>query len=109
VFVHDRQAILSRALQEGYDGEALWLLQPLAEKGNAMVPAETRLGEIYLRGTLVLQDLAKAREWFEKAAKGQSSQAQLQLGDIYEHGLGVSADPKEAYAWYAVVRKAGQR
>jgi TPR repeat protein len=73
------------------------------------VPAETRLGEIYLRGTLVLQDLTKARAWSEKAARAQSSDAELDLADFYERGLGVPADPIEAYAWYAVAAKQGNR
>jgi TPR repeat protein len=111
-----RLKVAIEALGSGYDATALKLFLSLAEKGNAkaqyhlsIMPAETRLGEIYLRGTLVLQDLAKARVWSEKAAKAQSSDAELDLADFYERGLGVPADPIEAYAWYAVAAKQGNR
>jgi localization factor PodJL len=56
---------------------------------------------------LVLQDLAKARQWSEKAAKAGSIDAQLELADIYDRGLGVAQDQIEAYAWNAVAAARG--
>jgi localization factor PodJL len=56
---------------------------------------------------LVLQDLAKARQWFAKAAMAGNTDAQLELADIYERGLGVSQDHIEAYAWNAVAAATG--
>jgi TPR repeat protein len=44
---------------------------------QGLVSAQLRLGGIYLRGTLVLQDLAKARQWFEKAAMAVPSWSSL--------------------------------
>jgi TPR repeat protein len=74
---------------------------------QSLVPAEARLGEIYLDGTLVLQDLAKAHQWSEKAATAGNVGAQLDLADIYERGLGVHVDPIEAYTWDAVAAARG--
>jgi TPR repeat protein len=60
-----------------------------------------------LRGRLVLQDLAKARQWSEKAARGASVDAQLELARIYHHGLGASEDQMQAYAWDAIAAARG--
>jgi TPR repeat protein len=71
------------------------------------VPAEARLGDIYLRGRLVLQDVDKARQWSEKAARAGSVDAQLELARIYQHGLGASPDQMQAYAWDAIAAARG--
>ncbi len=76
--------------------------QALLEKSAAQgfVPAERRLGELYLRGTETFQDFGKAQSWLHKAATAGDANAQEQLGHIYALGLGVPQDISQAYGWY---------
>ena len=76
--------------------------QSLLEKSAAQgfVPAERRLGELYLRGTRTFQDFGKAQDWLHKAAIAGDANAQELLGHIYALGLGVSQDKSQAYGWY---------
>jgi len=48
----------------------------------------------------VPQDYAKAREWYEKAAAKDSSEAMLNLGALFVNGLGVPQDYTKAREWY---------
>lgn len=64
------------------------------------MPAERRLGELYLRGTATLQDFGKAQDWLHKAANAGDAKALEQLGHIYALGLGVAQDRSQAYARY---------
>ena len=50
------------------------------------------LGKRYERGDGVVQDYVKAREWFEKAAAKDNSNAMNTLGGLYENGHGVTRD-----------------
>lgn len=76
--------------------------QALLEKsaGQGFVPAERRLGELYLRGTATFQDFGKAQLWLHKAAVAGDATAQEELGHIFGLGLGVAPDQSQAYAWY---------
>ena len=76
--------------------------QALLEKSAAQgfVPAERRLGQLYLRGTATLQDFGKAQSWLRKAATAGDARAQEHLGHIYALGLGVPQDISQAYGWY---------
>ncbi len=76
--------------------------QALLEKSAAQgfVPAERRLGQLYLRGDATLQDFGKAQSWLHKAATSGDARAQEQLGHIYALGLGVPRDRAQAYGWY---------
>jgi localization factor PodJL len=57
----------------------------------------------------VLQDLAEARQWLEKAARAGNADAEMELADIYARGLGVSEDKIEAYAWNAIAAAHGNK
>src|SRR5258708_36951664 len=77
---------------------AMSLLQSAAEHGYA--PAQTALGTIYARaGGAVPRDMAKAVEWFTKAAEHDDWIAQLALGRIYFMGDGVPQDSAPARQW----------
>jgi TPR repeat protein len=80
--------------------KALELYKKAAARG--VVPAESRLGEAYLRGDLVLPDYAQAKTWIERAAQRGDARAAMLLGHMYQAGVGVTADPKEGYAWSEV-------
>ena len=81
-------------------GKAVQLLQTLADHGNA--EAMLWLGRAYrdaLDGTV--RDLAKAFEYFEKAAgsEGKNNEAQYELGRAYFHGEGTDRNLIAAYMW----------
>ena len=76
----------------------------LYEKAAAenSIPADTRLGEIYLHGNLAPPDYAKAFDLLGKAARQGNARAAMLLGQMYRFGLGAAADPIESYAWSEV-------
>ena len=58
------------------------------------------LGMRYENGDGVAQDYGKAREWFEKAAAKDNSDAMNNLGGLYDNGEGVARDYRKAREWY---------
>ena len=92
------------AYRAGNYAEALRLLRPLAEQGNAK--AQGTLGDAYARGQSVPKDDAEAAKWYRKAAEQGDSDAQNFLGLAYGAGRGVSKDDAEAAKWY---RKAAEQ
>lgn len=81
-------------------------LQKEASAGN--VEAQYNLGRIYFRGEGftgvvfvrdVPKDIAKAVEWYQKAAEQQNVNAQRDLGMMYKFGLGVKEDADKAFVW----------
>ena len=58
------------------------------------------LGKRYENGDGVAQDYGKAREWFEKAAAKDNSQAMNGLGWLYFNGQGVAQDYGKAREWF---------
>ena len=58
------------------------------------------LGVLYLRGTGVEKDIARAVEWFRLAAQLVYHTAQSNLGLLYDNGWGVPQDYAQAYRWY---------
>ena len=72
------------AFQRGYYLTALNLATPLALEGDAA--SQTLIGEIYSRGLGVRSDLAKAIEWYGKAAEQKTPEAMFQLAMILHDG-----------------------
>ncbi|NEJ17650.1 CHAT domain-containing protein [Rhizobium leguminosarum] len=92
-------AYLARALVKGGRGkEAFDLIDPLRNRGSVQI--ETYLGLMYHHGFGVMQDYAKAMDWYLKASNQGDPNAQSNLGAIYYSGLGVPRDYVEALAWY---------
>ena len=70
--------------------------------------AEARIGDLYLEGSGVEQDMAKAVEWYEKSAAHGYATAMLALGDIYCDGDGnVEQNLTKAKEWYEKAKDAG--
>jgi TPR repeat protein len=67
-----------------------------------IIPAELRLGEIYLHGDLVPPDFAQAKTYLSQAANQGNARAATLLGQMYRLGLGMPADAKEACIWSEV-------
>ena len=63
-------------------------------------------GEIYYQGKLVPKDIARAAEWFNKAATQGSPEAMNRIGEMWAAGMNGAPDQKEACNWY---RKAATR
>lgn len=85
--------------------QAVTLLKPAAEAGDS--EAALFLGNIYLYGTGVDEDLAAARKYLELAARDGRRDALYNLGAIYDKGIGVTRDPAQALMWFT--RAADQR
>jgi TPR repeat protein len=48
----------------------------------------------------VERDYAKAREWYEKAADKDNTEAMRDLGFLYVNGFGLAQDYTKAREWY---------
>lgn len=84
--------MIGAAYQYAGKGEdALRYLQKAAAQGNPL--AYSQMGEIYMQGAIVPQDLPKAIQMFEKGAAGGSTASMTYLGDMYENR-------QEAFRWY---------
>jgi TPR repeat protein len=75
------------AHERGDYAEALRLLRPLAEQGDAR--AQDNLGILYHDGQGVPQDYAEAVKWHRLAAEQGNAVAQDNLGFCYGKGKGV--------------------
>ena len=73
-------------------------LRDAAASGDAKAMFE--IGNRYAEGQGVSEDLAKAAEWYTKAAEQGLAPAQYRLGNMYEKGIGVQRDLAQAKVWY---------
>jgi localization factor PodJL len=73
----------------------------LGDAATAGDPAAAfELAARYAEGHGVNRDLAKAAEWYQRAADAGVAVAQYRLGSLYERGQGVAKDPTAAVTWY---------
>jgi serine/threonine protein kinase len=94
-----------RAIAAQRYADAIAVLKPLAEAGNAQ--AQTRLGDAYAGGHGVARDATVAERWYEKAALQGDTGAQLKLGAIFAKGDGVPQNNNIAYVWYGTAAQLG--
>ena len=76
-----------------------------AEAGDAN--AQFLLGLQFANGDGVVQDYAKARHWYGKAAAQGHAGAQNNIGILYFNGHGVAQNKSEAAKWYRRAAEAG--
>ncbi len=95
------------AYQRGYYLTALNLATPLALDGDPA--AQTLIGEIYSRGLGVRRDIAKATEWYEKAAEQNVPEALFQLAMILLDGGPEFRDRDRAFSLMERAADAGHR
>lgn len=62
--------------------------------------AQYYAGEIYYQGKLVPKDIAKAADWFNKAAQQGSPEAMNRIGEMWAAGVNGAPDTEEAAKWY---------
>ena len=90
-----------------YD-KAMEFCQKAAEDGNTYQHiAEARIGDLYMEGAGVEQDLSKTVEWYEKSAGHGYANAMRILGDLYAEGNGVEQDMVKAREWYRKALETG--
>ena len=82
---------------------ALWL--PLANDGD--LNAQNFIGIQHYLGLGMERNLGLAKEWFEKASLGGSTDAQYNLGIMYENGEYLEQDLISASMWFYVAYKNG--
>ena len=81
------------------------------------VEVEDALGRLTLNrperlnavGATMLQELAEAARWFERAANLGDVDSQFDLAILYERGEGVPRNLTEAYKWYSIAAKQDDR
>jgi TPR repeat protein len=95
--------IAIKALQEGFDGTALRLFRPLAEKGDAK--AQYYLAIMYEHGWGAPVDNKNALELYTKAAEQSLVPAETRLGEIYLRGTLVLQDLAKARQWFEKAAK----
>lgn len=87
--------------QTGDDVDAKKTFEQLhAEAIKGDVHAFTRVGEMYLTGQGVQQNLSEAIVWYRRAADLDIAVAELKLGDLYRDGVGVPKSNPEAIKLY---------
>jgi len=80
--------------------DAVNLLKPAADEGDA--EAALFLGNIYLYGSGVPEDLGAARKYLEVAAREGRVDALYNLGAIYDKAIGVPRDTQQAMRWFGL-------
>jgi len=93
------------AAARGNFGDALGLLKPLADRGDAA--AQFRLSQLYLEGRGVAQDPKEGLRLLEGAAEKGNREARFALGGMYAAGRGVRQNANVAYIWYGAAACSG--
>ena len=62
---------------------------------------------MYMNGSGVGKDTARAEKWFKRAAEQGVTNAQLNLGLMFQYGLGGSIDKVKARQWLKKAADAG--
>ncbi len=94
----DAWSVALSAYQEKRYEQALVLLQPLAQQGNA--EAQFFLGVIYCEGLGVASDCLTGARWYWRAALQGHDYAQYNLGALHSIGQGLPKDPSAAVHWW---------
>ena len=89
---------VAQAIQQGNCEQAVRLLRPWAERGDA--EAQAFLNWVYSYGQGIAQNYAQMRERWEKGAAQGDAGAQYNLGWMYHYGRGVAQDYAKARKWY---------
>ncbi|HEY7240986.1 MAG TPA: serine/threonine-protein kinase [Burkholderiales bacterium] len=101
----DPLVLADRAIAQANYGEAIALLQPLADTNNPR--AQVRLGKLYFEGQGVPRNEVEAARLFHQAAERGDNEARLRLGDMYANGRGVAQSNFQAYVWYGAAARGG--
>jgi TPR repeat protein len=75
-----------------------------AETGDAN--AQANLGNLYINGTLAIDDWKQAMPWLILAASQGHAQAQMQVAQSLQLGRGVTKNDQQAFHWIQLAAKA---
>ena len=90
----------------GGSGSSTWTwFRKAAEGGEGW--AQASLGEAYLNGEGVPQNLAAARSWFKKSAEQENPLGQYRYGMVLVKGIGGARDVAAGAAFLAEAAAAG--
>jgi tetratricopeptide (TPR) repeat protein len=89
---------------ENYEEAVKWY-RIAAAHGYAQ--AQWCLGNLYLKGFGVEQNIIEAVKWYKAAAENNVPEAQFTLGEFYRSGLHVTKNPEIALNWYQKSAEAG--
>lgn len=92
-----------KSLEAGDTKNAVPLLEKAAKQGNHHAAA--LLGDLYLKGEGVTEDLSKAISLFRSAENDPL--AHFRLGQLYAEGKGLDKDPAEAIKHFEIAAKGG--
>ena len=80
----------------------------LREAASAGDPkAMFEIGNRYAEGRGVTEDMAKAAEWYARAAEQGLAPAEYRIGNLHEKGVGVTRDVAKAKTWYQLAAAQG--
>ncbi|HJQ61074.1 MAG TPA: tetratricopeptide repeat protein [Vineibacter sp.] len=96
---------VNAAIDRGDHENAIRLLRPLADQGDAN--AQFRLGFMHQLGMGVAVDDVEAATWYRKAALQAHAEARYRLGMLYAAGIGVSRNATEASRWLRLAAHQG--
>jgi hypothetical protein len=85
--------------------QAMQLLQPLSDAGNAV--AQEHVAYMYEQGLGVTKDVPLAWGLYQKSAAQNNADAQDDIGRLYWFGIGVAQDYKQAMNWYQAAAAQG--
>ena len=89
----------SRAREEATPITDFATLKAAAEKGDG--EAMVYLGDAYLGGYGVNEDLSEALKWYKKGAEKGSSVGMYRVGMMYSRGVGLKINLAEAFQWFS--------
>lgn len=92
------------AIEAGDKLRALGIYTMLAQEGNAK--AEYNLGQMYISGDGVPQDVGEAQRWYRRSAEHGYDEAQYTLGALHFRRVAALSSHEEAVEWY---RKAAEQ
>lgn len=83
-------------------------IDPLLKRaGEGDMQAQYELGQLYLEGKDVKQDIKEASKWMKKAAKQGHVKGAYEMGRRYELGIGVRQNYMTASSWYKLAASYG--
>jgi hypothetical protein len=94
-----------RLMQQGNAKESIQIFETLSAKGDTK--AMVQLGVYYYEGTGVVQDYAKAMDWWLRAFTNQNADAFVNLGVMHRDGQGVPENKKIAYCVFLTTHMCG--
>lgn len=91
---------IAGAIAEDLPPEGIAPLAVRIKAANGDPLAQAQIANQFARGTLGAPDMAKAAEWYERAAIAGHAPSQYQLAALLERGSGVPQDAALARKWY---------